>query len=160
LAQDARNKEYWQLVLSKFKTGDRNSFEEIYNEFSDQLFAYGAKITSDRELLKDCIQDLFIDLYKYNPSIKNPELLEFYLYKSLKRLIIKKRKNSQNVSSMELKPYPAVFDAEMTRMPGIREHYKLVACLFRLPMQRRRRFIASSPFLTGYNYMQQNITAI
>lgn len=90
MAKDLRNKDYWQLVWIKFKAGDRNSFEEIYNEFADSLFAYGSKITTDRELLKDCIQDLFIDIYKYSPNIKNPELLEFYLYKSLKHLIVKK----------------------------------------------------------------------
>ena len=85
-----RNKDYWELIWLKFKNGDRDSFEEIYNEFADHLFAYGSKITTDRELLKDCIQDLFVDLYRYRPNLKNPELLEYYLYKSLKHLIVKR----------------------------------------------------------------------
>ncbi len=101
LSREPRNKDYWQFVWSKFKTGDRGAFEEIYNEFTDQLFAYGAKITSDRELVKDSIQDLFIDLYKYNPNIKNPELLEFYLYKSLKRSIIKRLQKENRLQTIQ-----------------------------------------------------------
>ena len=100
LAQNSRNKDYWQLVLMKFKIGDRDSFEEIYNEFADQLFAYGSKITSDRELLKDCIQDLFYNLHRYNPQLQHPEYLEFYLFRSLKNSIIHKITKSKLESSL------------------------------------------------------------
>lgn len=100
MTKEPKNKEYWQLAWFKFKIGDRNSFEEIYNEFVDQLYAYGAKITTDKELLKDCIHDIFLDLYRYNLKLKNPELLGFYLYKSLKRSIIKKIQKEKRLESI------------------------------------------------------------
>jgi RNA polymerase sigma factor (sigma-70 family) len=114
VAKDSGNKDYWQLVWFKFKAGDRGSFEEIYNEFADNLFAYGSKITTDRELLKDCIQDLFIDIYKYSPNLKNPELLEYYLYKSLKHLIIKKLQKDKRLQDVgtEYYSFDFVFSAE------------------------------------------------
>ncbi len=99
MTKEPRNKDYWQLVWFNFKNGDRNSFEELFNEFADQLFAYGSKITEDRELLKDCIQDLFVDIYTYSPNLKNPELLEYYLYKSLKHAILKKLKKEKRLDS-------------------------------------------------------------
>lgn len=49
---DPKNIEYWQLLWLKFKSGDRDSFEEIYQEFIDRLFAYGSKMTTDRELIR------------------------------------------------------------------------------------------------------------
>jgi RNA polymerase sigma factor (sigma-70 family) len=101
LTREPRNRDYWQFVWSKFRSGDRSSFEEIYNEFTDRLFVYGNKITTDKELVKDAIQDLFIDLYKYHPTIKNPELLEFYLYKSLKHAIIKKLQKENRLQSIQ-----------------------------------------------------------
>ncbi len=100
MTKEPKNKDYWQLVWLKFKTGDRLAFQEIYLEFIDHLFAYGAKITTNRELLKDCIQDLFMDLYKYNPNLNNAELLEFYLYKSLKHLIIKRLHSESRLESI------------------------------------------------------------
>ena len=61
----------------RFRSGDRNAFSEIYEEFSDNLFAYGSKITHDRELLKDCIQDVFYNLYQYNLKLDYPVYLFF-----------------------------------------------------------------------------------
>jgi len=110
LTENPKNRDYWQLLWLKFKDGDRDSFGEIYHEFADKLFSYGSKIASDRELLKDCIQDLFVDLYKYRPDLRNPELLEFYLYKSLKRLIIRRLQKDRLLESI----HPASNSFELT----------------------------------------------
>lgn len=97
-------KEYWQLVWDKFREGDTDAFKTIYNEFVDALFSYGSKITSDRDILKDSIQDLFIDIYTYGSKLRQPELLEFYLFKSLKRIIIKKLKENKRFTSIKENP--------------------------------------------------------
>lgn len=94
------DKEYWQLIWEKFKAGDCRAFEIIYNEFVDTLYAYGSKITSNRSLLEDAIQDLFIDVYTYGKSLRQPEYLEFYLFKTLKRIIIRKLKESKRMISV------------------------------------------------------------
>ena len=59
----------WQEVWSRFRSGDQDAFSEIYQKFIDALFAYGCKMTRDRELVKDCIQDIFIDLHLLNPNL-------------------------------------------------------------------------------------------
>ena len=96
--------EYWELIWKNFKAGDRDAFKTIYNEFVDALFSYGAKITSDRDLIKDSIQDLFIDVYTYGTALRKPESLEFYLYKALKRIIIRKLvEKNKHLSVQELR---------------------------------------------------------
>jgi RNA polymerase sigma factor (sigma-70 family) len=157
LAQNSRNKDYWQLVLMKFKTGDRDSFEEIYNEFADQLFAYGAKITTDRELLKDCIQDIFIDLYKYNPNIKNPELLEFYLYKSLKRLIVKKLNKDKRLQGLgnDHSSFELIFFAETDSFPEelMNEQINLLQKALKT-LDEKKRELLFLKFDSGLNYIE------
>lgn len=91
------NRKYWKLIWEKFKAGDRQAFETIYNEFVDVLYAYGSKITSNKSLIEDSIQDLFIDIYRYGSKLRKPEYLEFYLFKSLKRIIIKKLKENRKM---------------------------------------------------------------
>lgn len=99
LGREVRDRSHWSGLWSRFQSGDRLAFSEIYEEFIDVLFAYGSKITSDRELLKDCIQDLFFNLHRYKISLQNPEYLEFYLLRSLKNDIIRKiRTNYQEAS--------------------------------------------------------------
>lgn len=94
-------KDYWKLVWNNFKSGDRASFKIIYNEFAEVLFAYGSRITSDKELLKDCIQDVFVDIYQYGSELRNPESLEFYLFKTLKRNIIRRLKKDKLIQLMD-----------------------------------------------------------
>ncbi|HZL08843.1 MAG TPA: sigma-70 family RNA polymerase sigma factor [Prolixibacteraceae bacterium] len=90
----------WAAVWLRFRSGDRDAFSEIYEEFADVLFAYGSKITHDRELLKDCIHDLFCNLHYYQINLQHPEYLEFYLFRSLKNGIVRKIKNNLHEASL------------------------------------------------------------
>jgi len=96
-----KDKSYWISIWISFNSGDRFAFEEIYNEYIDVLFVYGSKMTHDKELIKDSIQDLFIDLYKYKINLRLPESFEYYLFKSLKRLIQKKLKRKSRTRDFE-----------------------------------------------------------
>ena len=98
------DKEYWQLLWNQFKAGDKKAFETIYNEFVDVLFDYGCKITLDKTIVEDAIQDLFIDIYKYNVRLHHPEYLQFYLFKSLKRIIIRKLKGNRKLNYTDDSP--------------------------------------------------------
>ncbi len=95
------NKEYWQIIWEKFRSGNRGAFETIYNEFIDALFSYGSRITSDKALLEDAIQDLFVDIYSYGSVLRKPESLEYYLFITLKRIIYKKLKEKNRFSHPE-----------------------------------------------------------
>lgn len=96
-----KNKLDWLQIWVDFKAGDQKAFETIYNTFVDRLFAYGSKITDDDDLVKDAIQDLFIDLYHYSVDLKKPESLEFYLIKSLNRIIISAINKNKRLNTMQ-----------------------------------------------------------
>lgn len=96
-----KDKTYWKTTWSRFKSGDRFAFQEIYSEYIDSLFAYGSKITNNRDIVFDSIQDLFIDIYRYKIDLHKPESLEFYLFKALKRLIQKKLLLSRKFKNIE-----------------------------------------------------------
>lgn len=93
-----KDKVYWINTWSRFKGGDRSAFEEIYSEYIDTLFAYGSKITGDKELVKDSIQDLFVDMYRYKINLQKPESFEFYMFKAYKRIVFKKLKKKQKIA--------------------------------------------------------------
>ena len=54
------NQELWQAFLSS----DKEAFACLFEEYADAMYAYGCKMTSDAELVKDAIQDVFVKLYK------------------------------------------------------------------------------------------------
>lgn len=110
-----KDKAYWINVWNRFNAGDRFAFEEIYSEYINVLFAYGSKITSEEELVKDSIQDLFIDLYRYKIVLNQPESFEFYLFKSFKRLIllkIKKLNKTRKLTESDFFAFELKFNLE------------------------------------------------
>lgn len=76
-------------IWKQFKSGNESAFIKIYESNFDRLYAYGLRITNDKDLVKDSIQDLFIELRKGRTSLGNTDNIKFYLFKCLKRKIIK-----------------------------------------------------------------------
>jgi RNA polymerase sigma factor (sigma-70 family) len=76
-------------VWALFKSGNESAFIKIYENNFDRLYAYGLRITNDQDLVKDAIQDLFIELRKSRSNLGNTDNIKFYLLKCLKRKIIK-----------------------------------------------------------------------
>jgi DNA-directed RNA polymerase specialized sigma24 family protein len=81
-------KGYWEFIWDKFRTGDRRAFELIYTEYADALFSYGSRITHHQALVEDAIQDTFLVVYNQGSRLRKPESLEFYLYKTLRRIVL------------------------------------------------------------------------
>ena len=59
----------------------------IYEEQVDGLYFYGCKFTNDRELIKDCIHDVFVKLYE-KEDLSSIQNMKFYLLRSLKNKLI------------------------------------------------------------------------
>lgn len=95
------NSKDWTPVWLRFKDGDLNAFQEIYDGFIPNLHAYGAKLAPGFELLDDCIQELFLELYTHRKNLKTPENLEFYLLKSLRRIVFHKIKKENRFINLE-----------------------------------------------------------
>jgi RNA polymerase sigma factor (sigma-70 family) len=73
-----------------FKTGDAAAFSHLYQQYSAGLYNYGAKFSQDKDLIKDCIQEMFVQIWTSRNSIGNPVHIKNYLYKSFRNLILKK----------------------------------------------------------------------
>ncbi len=96
-----RNSEDWSVVWIRFKGGDLNAFQSIYDGFLQNLYAYGAKLAPGFELLDDCIQELFLEIYTHRQNLKDPENLEFYLLTALRRIIFHKLKKEKRFINLE-----------------------------------------------------------
>jgi RNA polymerase sigma factor (sigma-70 family) len=75
-------------LWESFKDGDTASFHELFRKYYSSLYLYGYKITQDKELLEDCIQDLFTELWT-SPSKTQVKSVKAYLLKSLQYKVLK-----------------------------------------------------------------------
>jgi len=78
-----------QAIWDAFQQGDREAYALLYQQYADTLYKYGRRITTDVPLVEDCIQDLFIDLWRTHASLSRPDSIRFYLYKVLRRKLMK-----------------------------------------------------------------------
>ena len=76
-------------VWEAFKKGNESAFIYIYETYFDSLFVYGCQFTRNENIVKDAIQDLFIELRKNRRRLGKTDSIKFYLFKSLKRAVIK-----------------------------------------------------------------------
>jgi RNA polymerase sigma-70 factor (ECF subfamily) len=77
----------WSVEWSRFKSGDKDAFQLIYDHFFDRLFQYGCKLTGNTELVEDCIQELFLKIYTNRSKLSDTNSVEFYLLKAMKLTI-------------------------------------------------------------------------
>ena len=71
-------------LLASFQAGNMAAFSQLYNLHINVLFNYGLKLTIDKELLKDCIHDIFVKLYTKRDELGTIDNLRSYLFISLK----------------------------------------------------------------------------
>lgn len=88
-----------QTLWNSFLGGDEDAYACIFERYVRVLFVYGSQLTSDRELVKDCIQDLFVRLYFRRKSLGQTNNIKYYLFGALKNTLKNALKKELSVSS-------------------------------------------------------------
>ena len=75
-------------LVAEFCKGNDRAFSELYDLYVHALYNYGMKITSDQELVKDCIHDVFVKVYKKRHEQLSINNFSSYLLISLKNRLL------------------------------------------------------------------------
>lgn len=74
----------WQLFLK----GDDDAYAWLYSRYVQQLYQYGCRFTTDTEMVKDCVQDVFVNVYRQKDRYSSPpDNVKIYLMSSLRNSI-------------------------------------------------------------------------
>jgi RNA polymerase sigma factor (sigma-70 family) len=73
----------------RLKNGDLTALESIYSAYVNAMISYGSRITCDEHLIKDAIQDLFIELWKSRENLANIAQPKYYLFRALRNKLIR-----------------------------------------------------------------------
>jgi len=95
--------QYW----SSLKNGNPDALENLYKLYSNALYNYGSKFTADKDLIKECIQELFVGLWTRREFISSPADVKNYLFKSFRLSVFKKAAFiNKNEEYVETGDYP------------------------------------------------------
>ena len=95
------NKDYY--LWKSFINGNDDSFYKLYDQYADVLYHYGLHLSRDKDLIKDCIHYLFLDLYKYRNKLSNTDNIRFYLVRSLRR----------KIHHLQINTIPLIYDSNI-----------------------------------------------
>ena len=90
----AKDEQQADLTWKAFKKGDKKAFAAIYRNHVRSLLNYGYKVTSDRRVIEDSIQDLFLELWKNRAGLSDTTSIRFYLFRALRYKIVRNLKSS------------------------------------------------------------------
>ena len=79
------NSDLWE----QFREGDADAFAELYNLYADALASYGYRISNDLSIVKDAIQDLFVELWRSKNNLQPVFYVKAYLFKSLRYKLLR-----------------------------------------------------------------------
>lgn len=88
----------WQSMLS----GDREALGKLMHAFFRPLANYGLRFTSDKDLIKDAVQELFIILWERRSRLAISVNVKSYLFSSFRRLLLRALKKNHKNSMITL----------------------------------------------------------
>jgi len=102
-------------LLSNFINGDTAAFSKLYNLHVNLLYNYGCKLTTDVELLKDCIQDVFIKIYNKRTELDTVANFKSYIIISLKNKLCDESRKRVNLSDVAVEELDVVSSDNIER---------------------------------------------
>ena len=82
-------KEQEQTLWKHMISGNKKSFEDLYNQYFQALINYGFRITKNENLIEDAVQELFISIWNNRTNLSEVNEVKFYLFRSLKNRILR-----------------------------------------------------------------------
>lgn len=88
-----------RAVWDSFKNGDKEAFATLYYRFSKLLMQNCFKFSTDKNLIEDCIHDLFLEIWNNKLNLVTPESVKAYLLCSTQRKIVQQLKKNRNIQN-------------------------------------------------------------
>lgn len=89
------------LLWKRFLKGDSSAYTQIYNRTVQDLFRFGLLYTSDKELIKDCIHDVFVKIHMNRAKLAPTDNIAAYLTVALKNTLFNALKKTTDSLSFD-----------------------------------------------------------
>lgn len=87
--RDRRSAE--SLPETRQDDADRRAYTELIKKYSKQLFDFGYRFCPDDDIVKDCIQQLYLDLWNRRFDISESSTIKSYLFKAIKNRVLREK---------------------------------------------------------------------
>jgi RNA polymerase sigma factor (sigma-70 family) len=90
------------IIWDKMLTGDRDALGSLMHSYFRPLANYGLRFTTDKEVIKDSIQELFIVVWERRSHLAVAVNVKSYLFSSFRRLLLRTLKKMHKTATLTL----------------------------------------------------------
>lgn len=103
--QSSTAKEFFtdEALWNSFKTGNELALSMLYKKYVQGLYDYGMHTSHDKDVVTDCLQELFFRIWKNREHLASVVAAKPYLFKSFRRLLIQElvERRKKSVTTQE-----------------------------------------------------------
>ena len=155
MPEDKPNKDaaHWNRLIQS----DPDALGYFYDNYVDQLFRAALLITDNRELAKDALQEVFIEIWHYRKTLGNVCNSQAYLIKVLRSILLKKIKKESLINhnlpeDSLVSPVQSIEESIISVDMDREKKYKLQLAVSTLT--KRQKLILELRFFKGLSYDQ------
>ncbi|TXE11008.1 RNA polymerase sigma factor [Algoriphagus aquimarinus] len=148
------DKALWQSV----RKGNDLAFSNLYQRYSNLLFNYGMHFCYNRELVKDCIQELFTTIWNRREALSEIDSVKYYLFKSFRNLLVQHISNDRKRfvdfnDSYEFEESDSSIESSIIIEEYLKENkQKIAIALFKI--SKRQREIVILKYFNDLSYAE------
>ncbi|WP_051211240.1 RNA polymerase sigma factor [Runella zeae] len=75
------------ILWAQLIADDQNAFSMLFEKYLSPLVNYGKTLMPSHEKVKDCVQDVFVDIWLYRHSLSEDVVVKAYLFSSVRKRI-------------------------------------------------------------------------
>lgn len=113
--------DYETKLWADIRNDEKQALAKLFCKYYEYLYNYGYKIVPGEEFIKDCIQDLFLTIWKSRKTINSADSVKSYLFISMRRTIFRKLRK-QKARKIRNKKYLDVSFEDLFNMEDLMIH--------------------------------------
>lgn len=145
-------------LWNSFRSGSREAFSQLYDLFSGDLYRYGYNLVRNRQVVEDCLHELFLYIYEKRAKLGPTDNIRFYLFRALRRRLLDTVGRLNKFDSDDYLFTDAIFQVQPYERTLIeselveRQKELITIALSRLP--KRQKEILYLVYMNGMTYQQ------
>ena len=158
MTRDKLTPQEHKSLWDEFRCGSQEAFSRLYDLFSADLYRYGYNLVRNKQLVEDCLHELFLHIYNNRHKIGPTDNIRFYMYRALRRRLTDSLARLNKLDSEEYIFDRAEFliqsyETELVDQEAVdRQKVVVIAELNRLP--KRQKEILYLVFMKELSYQQ------
>ena len=105
--ENETNEDLWSYLRLGQTDRAKLALSLLYRRHIDSLYNFGLQFTTDKTLIEDVLQDLFLDFWKKNKALPKVLHVKVYMLKALRNQLLRKLTQQKRQPQSPLEDFPA-----------------------------------------------------